>query len=141
MKFKVSGEVRHFPEKYYKQLEGPIPPEDFESNGCSFSPDYIRDYQIWPACHRHDYHYSPANPLTGTWAGRREADVFLRRNLENCLKLQGAGRFTRWRVGYVYWGRVRIWGAKAFNFVGIEKPLSFWHRVSEGWGFFKDKRK
>ncbi len=140
MRFLVSKEIRDFPTEYWNQLEGPKPNPEFKCNGCSMSPDYIRHYQIWPACVVHDYHYSSANPLTGTWSGRREGDRFLRSNIEICLRLQGANRFTQRRISWLYWGRVRIWGAKAFPFSGTEKPLSFWHRFKEGWGWYKDKR-
>lgn len=140
MKFTVSGQTRYFPKEIYQELEGPIPPLDFESNGCSCSPDYWRQYDIWPACHIHDWHY--AEPVLGAqWASRREADAILRKNLRICLHKQNANQFLTWFLPYMYWGRVRIWGAAHWkNWTDGEKPASFLQRFIEAWGWYKDKR-
>ena len=142
MRFCIKGEEgRHFPIELYEALEGPYPLLEFESNGCSFSPDWWRHYAIWPACHIHDYHYSDAAPLGGKWASRREADRILRKNIKILLKQQGANRFLRWWLPHTYWRSVRIHGDGAFQgWVENEKPLSLRHRVVEGFGWFRDKR-
>lgn len=141
MKFKVSGETRHFPAEYWLQLEGPKPPKpkEFECNGCSCSPDYFKHYDIWPACVIHDWHYG-TSILGPNWAGRREADQILRRNLAKALALQGANKWYQWSIPYIYWGRVRIWAATHYAFSADEKPQKILHRFIEGWGWFRDKR-
>lgn len=140
MRIKVSGKVRNYPAVFYFQLEGKFPPPSFESNGCSFSPDYWGKFAIYPACHLHDFYYDVENPEVKCWATRKEADEFLYRNIKKVLLQQGAGRLKAEFVANLYYGRVRIWGAKAFPFKEGEKPESFFRRIQEAWGLFKDKR-
>jgi hypothetical protein len=137
VKFNINKQKRFFPNEIWNQLEGKdIVPRDFQSNGCSFSPDYIKHYDLWPACHIHDYDYS----IPGRWADRREADLRFRGNLTLLLEIQYSSVFVRVFLPYIYWWSVRIWGPKAYIWSEGEKPLNFWQRFVEVWGWFKDKR-
>ena len=134
----------------WRQLEGPKPRDGFACDGCSWSPDaYVtltgKVYKLWPACVVHDYGYrthklrmaallGTGPGIAGTAAGRKECDGRFRRNLRMLIKLQGGSGFDQKRLAWLYWGRVRIWGAKAFQHWGEgAEPLSFWARVREVW--------
>ena len=136
MKFKVSGEIRHYPKRLYNKLEGLKPPEGFECNGCSCSPDYWRGKPIWVGCVLHDYAYVLGN----TWADRYDADKNFYYNLKKILIEKGISNIEATSAAWLYWGRVRLWGAQHFNFSDKEEPLSFWQRFREVYGIFKDKR-
>lgn len=131
----VSGRRRLVRREWYDPLEGAKPPEYFESNGCSYSPDWLRGYLLWPACHLHDWAYD----CGGDWAARRQADAELYRNLLALLLEQGASRWLAYRVAWVYWGRVRLWGARPFTWADGAKPLSRWRRFREAWGLFRSQ--
>lgn len=83
---RVSGDDREISFVHWHILFGPRPPKDFENNGCSYSPDSVRDYQIWPACVIHDWHYSGRVEDMD----QRRADKTFRRNLWRSLRYQGA---------------------------------------------------
>lgn len=90
-----------------KLENGPLVPDDFTTNGCTFIPDdlfFFRDCSKTPACVVHDYDYH----LGGTWHDFREANLRLRRNLV-------ALGVPRWDAWVVYVG-VRMVGAPHFNF-------------------------
>lgn len=135
---KVSGEVLRVRWDWWLQLGAPVaryegcPLHRFESNGCSFSPDSWRHRKLWPACHVHDFEYSEKYAV-GTRAGRRAADARLRRNLCTLVRLQGGGRGEAARVSWIYWGRVRVWGADHYAWKGGERPESLLHRLKEAW--------
>jgi hypothetical protein len=104
------------------------------------SPDAIRGlsraYKLWPACHIHDFHYRTV-ALTfhegGTPAARSLADNTFYVNLRTLTRMQGASAVMARSIALLYWGRVRIWGAKAYNFRGAHRPVGFWSRVREVW--------
>lgn len=83
---KVSGEIRYMDQKLWNRLAGPKPPRSFENNGCSYSPDRILGYAIWPACVLHDWHYSGRVP----GMDKKTADKHFRTNLWRALRYQGA---------------------------------------------------
>lgn len=121
----------------WEQLEGPKPDKDFPSDGCSWSPDnwltLRRTYKLWPACHIHDFHYR-CGPLGGTWEARRQADIIFRRNLHRLLRAQGSGRFRARRLSWMYWGRVRVWGASSYqHWAEGAEPQGKLRRLREAW--------
>lgn len=134
--FRVSGEVLRVRRDWWMKLEKPgrsrLALGDFRSNGCSASPDKWRRFKLWPACHVHDFEYSEQH-AEGTAAGRREADARLRRNLRKLVLLQGGSRWSAEKIAWLYWGRVRIWGADHYAWNEGAKPLSRWHRFREVW--------
>lgn len=138
MKFIVKGKKRHYPTELWNNLKGPKPDPDFRCDGCSLSPDYYRRFFIWPGCIIHDFHYGGA--LGRSWAARREADSIFYFNLRQELIDQGAPWHVSRLVPWIYWGRVRIWGAARFPFAENEQPLSWWSRFAEAYGLFRDKR-
>ena len=85
---------------YFELMAGDKPPDDFESNGSSYSPDVVCGIDIRPAAHFHDYHYSGQLPGTHDEAARYQADQLFRLNLRTCgLRL----------LAWVYYSRVRLW--------------------------------
>lgn len=143
--FIVAGEKLGVSASYWDRLIGPKPPSMWECDGCSNSPDnYLtvtgRVYKLWPACVIHDWAYR-TGVLGGNAQGRWTADRHFRTNMNIQLKLQGAGGIRRSALCWLYWGRVRIWGAKAYRVWDEgEEPLSLWQRVREVYGLFKSKR-
>lgn len=140
--FRVGGHDLAVTRRLWRLLEGPKPAEGFKCDGCSWSPDSWAGYKLWPACVIHDYHYRtadlrgvPGGGVPGTAAGRAYADATFRRNLVTLLREQGCGPVRSQRVAWIYWGRVRIWGASAFqHWSAGEKPASRWQRIREVWG-------
>lgn len=113
-------------------------PDGFECDGCSGgAPDEWRGLHLWPACAIHDAGYEPTKPYGGTWAGRRECDAVLRRNLRWLLRYQAAPWHLVHGLPWLYWGRVRLWGAGAYFFDAGEQPASWWQRFREVYGFFR----
>ena len=98
------------------QMEGGPAPDDFVSNGSSFSPDRIFGNDLRPAAHMHDLHYA-------TWvvdeATRKKADYIFYRNLRRC----GLG----WFLARKYFFRLRVWGACVCDYRGDEsaRPTGF----------------
>lgn len=144
--FRVSGKELECSFTLWSALEGPKPalPMDWESDGCSGgSPDVwrtwrgLRIFKLWPACVIHDYHYREpvlqhtAAELVRAVAGRKYADNTLYRNLYALVRMQGGGKFIARRIAWLYWGRVRIWGADSWQHWDDGKPLGFWARVRE----------
>jgi len=142
--FVVGGNALEVGDAYWSLLEGPKPPSGFACDGCSMSPDAWttwrgRTYKLWPACVVHDYHYRTrvlrvAGLLPGTAAGRKQADDALYRNITALVRAQGGTAFEAHRIAWVYWGRVRVWGAGSYQHwdEGAE-PLSRWARIKEVW--------
>lgn len=140
MRLHVSGKELFVSARIWSRLEGPRPSLDFECDGCSHSPDVYttatgRRFKLWPACVIHDYHYRTADVLTRDAAGRREADRIFRENLARCIALQGGSKLAQRRLSWLYWGRVRIWGASAFqHWAEGAEPEGWLARVREVWG-------
>ena len=141
--FKVGGKRIAITSDLWFSLLGPRPNHDFECDGCSNSPDSYhtitgRVFKLWPACVIHDYHYRTKGgliSLTRDAAGRREADRIFRENLRLCIAHSGGSKFDQRRLSWLYWGRVRVWGAKAFqHWVEGAEPLGWFKRMREVWG-------
>lgn len=106
----VSGEWRPIRRAFWDSLEGPKPPgRAFKSNGCTFSPDYLRGKPVWPCCVIHDYHYN------GGFVSREEADAILRRNICKLLRAEGMNRVSAFALSWAYWTGVRKGGRKFYN--------------------------
>jgi len=139
VRFDVSGDQLETTARLWLQLDGPRPPAGYSCDGCSNSPDrYIaltgRIYKLWPACVIHDYHYREKHCLTRDVAGRREADRIFRENLKTCVRYCGGSKFDQRRIAWLYWGRVRMWGAGAFrHWVEGAEPTSWWKRLRQVW--------
>lgn len=132
--FRVSKQALDVSRRLWNLLRGPKPKAGFACDGCSMSPDKIRKYKIWPACVVHDFHYEPDAPLGGTWYGRLVADRFLRDNIYDLMRAQGASHRFAKATSRLYYGRVRIWGAKAYFYAEGEEPLGFRQRLREIYG-------
>jgi len=102
--FRVGGVSRAFPRASWDKLIGPKPPEGFESNGCTCSPDYLADRPVWPACVIHDWHYA-----TGK-VSRWTADWRFFRNLYRLLRIGGLIFGAAFVLGLTYWWAVRTKG-------------------------------
>lgn len=85
------------------EMEGPEPPADFVSDGCSCVFDRWFAVDCRPACLYHDFAYS----IPGDAKARREADAAFYRNLRRC----DLGKF----VATIRWLGVRIFGGRHFN--------------------------
>jgi hypothetical protein len=140
LQFCVSGRVLFCSRKLWAAMEGPIPqPDLFESDGCSNSPDVYRTwsgkrYKLWPACFVHDYHYRYLTALGTGALGRKRADYYLHQNIRTLVALQGGGKWDQRRISWLYWGRVRVWGATSWqSWIEGEKPLSVMARLKEAW--------
>lgn len=96
-------------------MEGPHPPDDFVSNGCTLSPDSISGADLRPACHVHDFGYMRG----GGESWRLEIDRRFYRNLIRC----GA---PRWLAG-IYFRRVRWHGRRLWLYwEPSDRPRGFW---------------
>lgn len=139
--FQVGGKSRACPRRWYAALEGPRPdPQSFSCDGCSSSPDVWRGRLIWPACVIHDYHYR-TGILGGTWRARAKADRKFRRNTVTLLRKQKLGAAQSRAIAWLYYGRVRIWGAKAYRYWAPgEHALPWWRRVGEAYGIIKSRQ-
>ncbi len=108
---------------YFELMAGDKPPDDFESDGSSYSPDVVCGIDIRPAAHFHDFHYSGQHPGTHDEAARYQADQLFRLNLRTCgLRL----------LAWVYYSRVRLWGHFAYQYSADAQPkrtLWFWLRL------------
>lgn len=140
IRFRCAGKDRATWLVWWLQLEGPRPPEGFDCDGCSWSPDWLKatGYILWPACVIHDYHYreahaapQPRATLVSAWPDRARADAILYRNLLTMLRVQGANRAFAEAVAWAYWGRVRVWGAGSYK--GPWQERSWLGRVWEAW--------
>ena len=129
----IDGDLRGVAREWWNQLEGPRPPDGYACDGCSWSPDWLRGWKLWPACAIHDYHYR--TEALGVDAGARaRADAVLRANLRTLLRLQSAPAWRREAVAWAYWSRVRIYGARSFNQgKGAQDERSWLRRVWETW--------
>ena len=131
--FEVAGKPRSCRNEWWDSLEGSKPDTEFKCDGCSTSPDYWKHIHLWPACIVHDFHYREA--IYGDdAAARQEADRYLYANVVALVAMQG-GSTTRARaLGWLYWGRVRVWGRKAYRAgEGTVKPTRWYHRIAEVW--------
>jgi len=107
---------------YFKLMAGDKPPDDFLSNGCSYSPDVVFGNDLRPAAHFHDYHYSQEHREQHHHdeRARYQADQLFRLNLRSCgLRL----------LAVVYYCRVRLWGHMAYQYNEGAEP----HRTPWWW--------
>lgn len=84
-------------------LVGPEPPEEFEGDGCSASPDILWGVPLHIACRLHDWHYDPESGVS-----RFMADFFFQRNLFRLCRAYGLGRIRSHFVSIPYMTAVRI---------------------------------
>ncbi len=137
LRFICAGQERAVWAEWWDQLQGPKPPEGYSCDGCSWSPDWLRatGYMLWPACVIHDFHYREARVArilgaSASWPTRAEADARLAANLNVLLRLQGGTVLAR-IMPRLFWGRVRVWGASAWQGEDAER---WWPaRVWEAW--------
>jgi hypothetical protein len=122
-------EVRNsdLPADLLAQMEGPHPPDDFVSNGCTKSPDYVGAMTLQPACHHHDYSYAlySFTGEGGTEQARMKADTELYRNL---VRLG-----LRRRRAYYYFAGTHVFGHDAYSYAPDAKPkrgFFFWIKLS-----------
>lgn len=146
MRLRYRGESREVDEELFSLLLGPPPPDGSRTNGCGAGgallawvvPDSWLDVPLWIACAYHDHAYSKAAPLGGTWASRQLADWLLGVNVELLLRAHGLTAVTSRLIGWLYRGRVRLWGAAAFRgWTPGERPESWWQRVRDAYGLFR----
>ena len=105
--FMVQGCPRYFLCESWDKLIGPKPPEGYATNGCTFSPDYVADRPVWPACVIHDYHYSGV-------VSRWKADWIFMRNLYRLLRVGRFSPLPALGVSLIYWWAVRTKGKGAY---------------------------
>jgi hypothetical protein len=113
--------------------EGPLPPPEFDDDGCTSAPDYMlgTGEAIWPACCAHDYHYSGQHGDPSL--SRETADDWFEANIYTCIRYQQAQRETGWRVltrpanairarlyALVYTRAVRRFGGRHFRPAAVE---------------------
>lgn len=105
------------------RMRGPRPPARWQSNGCSFAPDWIGPHFLTPACHWHDWAYHQGGDENDrTWADRH---LYL--NLRTC----GASR----RLAFVYWSRVRWHGVRSFAYSDPSfRPRGLWAAMKLAFG-------
>ena len=120
MKEMVQEYLQAGPLKSYKDILEEIP-EEFVSDGCSYSPDSFKCCGIiTDVCRVHDYLYT----LGGTEDDRKEADSILRRGIIECA-CPGMKNLikTRW-IAFTYWRAVRRLGKYFFNYEdGTDRPI------------------
>ena len=142
-RFKVSRKELKVGAVFWEALEGPAPPESFRCDGCSSSPDsYVtwtrKWYKLWPVCIIHDFHYR-TGCLGGNWKARWEADRIFYENMRTILRMQGAGSIRQRSLAWLYWGRVRMWGASSYKgWADGEETQGRWERFREVYGLYKD---
>ncbi|HRT03619.1 MAG TPA: hypothetical protein P5513_06730 [Candidatus Diapherotrites archaeon] len=113
-------------------LHGPKPPDDFEGNGCTLSPDFwFRE-----ACRIHDWEYdllykidiSNYNGKLEAIRKRKEADENLKKNIEilstyyideNNQVVKGICKWYH-RFGF-FLGRVYFGGVRSFGWIFVLK--------------------
>lgn len=132
MKFIVGGKEVHVPDAIWNQMEGPLPPEGFACDGCTSSPDEWRGFNLLPACIVHDFHYKRAS-MGPHRVGRMVSDGIMRRNLKRAVAFYGGGHGSQERIGWLYWGRVRIWGSPHYSWDEGEEDFPWWKRLAEVW--------
>ena len=116
-----------FPQDLLALMEGPKPPDDFASNGCSNSPDFLGALTLQPACHHHDYSYGlyAATGEGGDEKARMRADTELYRNL---VRLG-----VRRRRAWYYFTGVHMFGHRAFTYKPGAEPkqnLRLWIKLA-----------
>lgn len=113
---------------FVQNTEGPVPPPEFNDNGCTSSPDFMlgTGEALWPPCRAHDYRYSGEHgdpDLT-----RAMADEWFYDDIVTCLRYQQRERETGWRIllrpfnalraryyAHVYTEAVRKLGSRHFT--------------------------
>ena len=123
----LATDLRYHPA--YEDMLGPEPPMAFASNGASFAPDVILGWDIRPAAHYHDYHYSRLCDLykkRDEWV-RYISDWRFLQNMRKCG--------LPWPFAWIYYARVRLWGHFFFTYSHGSKPrrtLKFWIKLLTG---------
>jgi hypothetical protein len=114
LRIKVSGQWRYVPDELWYSLDGPLPPPQYESNGCTKSFDYdVIDGQVVPlfaACHVHDWHYA-----AGSGVPRREGDRKFQVNTYRILRYHGASRVYAAARATKRWAAVTVFGRRAYS--------------------------
>ena len=113
MFFRALRTMQKYLEKNPRKLEdllvGPKPPDEFEGDGCSFSPD------LWfrAACRIHDWEYfllRDMEPRTELWkTKRKEADLHLKKNIQILSTYEIKDGKV---VEVAHWSFHRRWGYK-----------------------------
>lgn len=125
--FSVKGHLQYVLKTLWEELLGPVPPPDFNSNACTWSPDRFKGYDHAVACHWHDWHYNERSGVPRNRQGRLFADSTFRENIKIVLVEQGANFRARARA-WIYYQAVRRAGAHAFykdGFPEDDKPPFF----------------
>ena len=105
----------------FARMLGARPPDDFVSNGATTSPDVILGWDLRPAAHFHDFHYSDQYPGLRNESARYRADQIFLQNLNLC----GLPRI----LAVIYYFRVRLWGHGYYAYSRGWEPqrtLRFW---------------
>lgn len=111
---------------YARLMAGSHPPDDFRSDGSSYSPDVVWGIDLRPAAHYHDYAYSAEHPGRHDEMARYRADQLFRLNLQTC-----GLRYMSW----LYYHRVRLWGHLVYRYSRSCEPrrtVWFWLRLFFG---------
>lgn len=95
--------ISDLPPEVCNRMEGPKPPDDFESDGVSVVIDELLGIDTRPAGHWHDWAYA----VGGTKADRKLADQRLYRNFRHC----DLGKFLS-QIRYL---AVRLFGWRYFR--------------------------
>jgi len=107
---------KDLPKELFDKMEGTVPPDEYASNGCSVSPDYVGPHNLQPACHFHDYAYGlwEAEGRGGTEQARMQADNAMYRNLRKC----GLPR----RLAWLYFAGVHLRGHRSYKYKPGDEP-------------------
>ncbi len=109
--------IKDLPLTLIEKMQGPIPREDFVSNGCTCSPDIIGSIDLRPACLYHDFGYS----LPGDERLRHIVDREFYRNLRTC----GLSPIT----AFVYFWWVRVSGHRFYTYRSDLVRPDVWDRL------------
>ena len=105
--------ITDLPPELVEKMVGPVPPEDFDSDGATCAPDYIGGVNCLPAALFHDFAYQQG----GGKEDLELADYRLYQNLRSC-------GLSRWWAG-VYFRRVRLLGGRFFRWHAGETDYSW----------------
>ena len=118
------------PLRLVAEMEGPIPPEFFQSDGITIAPDRLGSIDFRPAGHFHDWgYYSGGSEVHRYWLDR-----MFRSNIRTCMAewvshgRNPVGRFARRLCARFIAGaeyrRVRLWGIRHFNYRSPPRGLA-----------------
>jgi len=137
----MTTEIRNadLPRDLIRKMRGPTPPDDYVSNGCTCSPDFVLGNDVRAACHWHDWAYASLqrkvqakHPRLVTMDDytakteaieydRMEADAAFYHNLRQCE----CGWFWAMR----YFRTVRFTGMDYFTYRPLAMRPQGWRRV------------